>query len=213
MVQSPDEPRPDTSDMLGIHRVFRGQLQLAPELITSVAAGDLGHAGRIAAHYLFLLEVLHHHHDGEDRLLWPKLEKRAPRQVQLIERMEAQHKEVARLVPQVDGQLRVWSAGADPAEASQLSRLIAELALVLEVHLAEEEEFILPLAEAHLSVDEWAQLGQEGLAAVPPERLPVAIGLLLHYTPDFWLPPPMAALWASGGEARFRSYMDGLRAA
>ena len=63
----------DTSEMVVVHNAFRREFDEAPALIRAVGAGDRSHAAVVGAHLQLLLELLHQHHDGEDRLLWPKL--------------------------------------------------------------------------------------------------------------------------------------------
>lgn len=66
-------------------------------MVRAVPAGDVPRAKQIAAHPAEVLSTLHHHHTGEDELLWPKLLQRAEMERPLIERMESQHGQVAEL--------------------------------------------------------------------------------------------------------------------
>ena len=45
--------------------------------------------------------------------------------------------------------------------------------------MADEERYILPLVEQHLSVAEWEQLGERGRAGIPKDRLLVQLGWIL----------------------------------
>lgn len=70
----------DTRDMLVVHTALRREFRRAPDLVraaTSAASADTGACERVADHVAWLLGFLHHHHDGEDRLLWPLLRDRA----------------------------------------------------------------------------------------------------------------------------------------
>jgi hypothetical protein len=188
VTQNTVEPRPDSRDILAIDRVFRGQLQVTPELISDLPEGDVERAQLIAAHYGFRLEVLHIHHEGEDRLLGPRLGQRAPVQGPLVERLEAPHVRIAELVPQVQNRLLTWSASADSAEVKELHGLIQDLTTTLAAHLGEEEQSILSLAAEPLSVEEWDQLSRKGTGSVAPDQLPIVIERVREYTPDFPFP-------------------------
>src|SRR5882757_11240721 len=87
--------RPDTHEMVIVHRAFRREFRLAPELIRGVAPSDTARAKIVAEHVSDLVWGLHHHHHGEDELLWPKLLERAEPNAALIELMEVQHAKVS----------------------------------------------------------------------------------------------------------------------
>src|SRR4051794_8803352 len=80
----------DTRDMLVVHQAMRREFRLAPAAVRRTAAGDHRRARRVVAHLHDLTAILANHHDGEDRLLWPKLHERVPAQpasaVALMER-------------------------------------------------------------------------------------------------------------------------------
>jgi hypothetical protein len=60
---------PDTHEMVIVHRLFRREFRLLPELIGRVAEGDTAQAAVLAEHATDLVTVLHHHHGAEDELL------------------------------------------------------------------------------------------------------------------------------------------------
>ena len=68
----------DTREMVVVHTAFRREIGAAPGLVRGVAAGDRARAHVVGDHVGLLLEMLHHHHVGEDDLLWPKLLERVP---------------------------------------------------------------------------------------------------------------------------------------
>ena len=172
--------KPDTTDMVLVHRVFRRELRLAPRLVRHVGAGDTAQAGRVAAHVAGLLDALHHHHSGEDELVWPKLLQRAPLDDGLVARMQAQHETVAGLLEQVRQLLAPWQSSASPLAAQRLAETSEALSVALDEHLAEEERRVLPLVEEHLSVTEWDQVGERGFADTPKERLLFLLGAVLE---------------------------------
>ncbi len=82
--------------MAVVHRLFRRELRLLPELIRATPRGDLGRARDLAAHAAFVFGVLHTHHTGEDELLWPKRAERAAPSAELVHTVAAQHEVVDR---------------------------------------------------------------------------------------------------------------------
>ncbi|MGC2190977.1 MAG: hemerythrin domain-containing protein [Candidatus Dormiibacterota bacterium] len=215
-VNLPSE-RPDTSDMLMIHGVFRGELQAAPARIQGVVPGDLDRARLIGDHYAFVLAVLHIHHETEDELLWPKLNQRVEFKRELVARMEAQHAAIAGELTQSNETLERWAKTGALQDAGPLLESLSRLTAVLEHHLGEEEQQILPIAADHLSVKEWGELGQHGMAAVPAEWMPVTLGLCLRNLPPearpvflAQMPEGVPVLWTSQWETIYEAHMASL---
>ena len=70
---TPTTDRPWVHEMVIIHRAFRRELTLLPRLVREVGDGDLPRAATLAAAVRLVLGGLHHHHTGEDVVLWPAL--------------------------------------------------------------------------------------------------------------------------------------------
>ncbi|WP_066365433.1 hemerythrin domain-containing protein [Herbidospora mongoliensis] len=154
--------RPDTHDMLVVHRVFRRESQVLAELVPAVAAGDVMRARILAAHYRDHAMGLHHHHSAEDDLIWPKLLARVDMEADMVIRMEHQHERVSSGLDRIETVLPEWERTADPALGDRLAGLFADHRAALVEHLDDEEEHILGLIEEHLSVAEWAAAGIRG---------------------------------------------------
>ena len=105
----------DTRDMLVVHDSIRRQFGAAPALVRGVAVGDTDRAAVVADHVDLLGALLHHHHAGEDRLLWPVLQPRVPADVAAtVARMEHQHEGIAEAQEIGDGPLCA-PGGREPA--------------------------------------------------------------------------------------------------
>ena len=63
----------DTRDMYVVHTMFRREFGLMAALVRGVTAGDTERAQIVAEHIELMNGVLHHHHAGEDKHLWPRL--------------------------------------------------------------------------------------------------------------------------------------------
>jgi len=205
-------------DMLVVHRVFRREFVLLPDLVRRVAPGDTRRAAVIAAHARLVLGGLDMHHTGEDDLLWPKLLDRAAPSSELIHRMEAQHHRVEELISQLTESLDRWEAEARPAVTEELASTLDALRDALFEHLDDEERHILPLAERHITQKEWDGLGEHGMTKVKRSDLPVLFGSMLEEaTPDErremlgLVPPPVRVLVRTLFAWQYRRYITRVR--
>jgi hypothetical protein len=209
----------DVRDMYVVHRTFRREFALIPGLIRSVPAGDTARAAVVAGHARLILGGLDMHHTGEDALLWPKLLERAAPSADLIHRMEAQHHRVEELIAQLDEALPRWEAEARPAVSEEVASTFDALRVALMEHLDDEERHILPIAERHITPQEWAGLGEHGMAKVKKSELPILFGALLEEaTPDERtlmlgiVPPPVRLLVRTVFAWQYRRYITKVRA-
>lgn len=204
--------------MVVVHRVFRRELRLAPELVRQVAPGDTERAATLAAYLGELLTGLHHHHEAEDKLLWPVLLRRVQLESALIRTMEEQHERVADHISSLEELLPAWRAEADADRRDRLADTLTLLHDELLVHLDQEEERILPLVAAHLTKAEWDTLSEYARAQLPKDRLLINLGALLEdATPwereAFLRLMPMAArvLWRLVGQRQYRRECQKIR--
>jgi len=212
---SAPKDKPETAQMVVIHKAMRREFGLLPQLVGEVPAADPARARLIAAHVELLLNLLHSHHDGEDRLLWPALASRAPLARNMTETMEQQHRTVDRLVGSVRGELTRWSDGDDAARqhlADYLRRLDAELAS----HLDAEEAEVLPLVHDHVTVAEWESVKDDAAQHMPrnPRLGLVAVGMILAdatHAERAWflsaLPAPVRLMWRLAGKSVYTAYV------
>ena len=211
--------RPDTNEMKVIHRVFRREFTALPALVRGVRDGDTERSAVVGAHLQQMLWFLRIHHEGEDELLWPLLLDRATLQADLVHRMESQHQVVAALIGKATALLPEWTATASAAAGDSLATLLGELTAPLFEHLGEEEQHILPLAADHLSVAEWAALGQHGRShlATPQDQVRVLGAILEDATPDERarmlapMPPPARDAWTTQGAPAYAAYIAQVR--
>jgi hemerythrin-like domain-containing protein len=154
----------DTRDMIVVHTALLRELRLAPQLVERGAL----HA---RAHVAFVLDLLEHHHAGEDRLLWPVLRGRVPPELQhLLDHTGQQHRGIEELV----------EAARNEPDDDRLAALLRRLHDLVAEHLDAEERDILPLAALHLTQAEWAAIGENGAAAVPRTKLPLLFGMFMY---------------------------------
>ncbi len=174
----------DTSDMVIVHRMLRRECALLPKLVAGVPRGDAARARTVARHAREVLTMLHHHHVGEDELLWPRLSARILFDTDLISRMNSQHQGLAALVEQAMITLSEWQNAPAAHTSTPLAALLELLSKGLDEHFDEEEAVILPIVERVITAAEYRELGQRGLASIPlTRRLAVLAYLLEDATP------------------------------
>ena len=211
-------PLTDVHDMVVVHRTFRREFRLIPELVRTVRAGDTARAAVLAAHARLVLGGLHMHHTSEDELLWPKLLERAAPDAELIHRMEEQHERVHDALEAIGPALDRWEAEARPAVTEEVAAGFDALRIALLEHLDEEERHILPLAARHVTQAEWNQLGEHGASTVKLSQLPILFGSVAEEaTPEEMVeiyskvPPPVRLLLKTVLARRYRRYINRVR--
>lgn len=208
----------DSRDMIIIHSVFRRELSLAPDLIDAVADGDTDRSAVVSKHLLDLLDLLHHHHEGEDELLWPILRERAPSSDGLFNEMSADHHSIDGPLTAVRTAVEAWGKTADKTAGHDVSRQLRELTPPLFDHLDREEARILPLVDSHLSPEEWGRLGERGFGALAPDKALIVLGQMAEDTPDdVWteflshLPEPVQQAYWNVGVNVYADYVRQVR--
>jgi hemerythrin superfamily protein len=211
----------DTREMVAVHGAFRREFAEAPELIRSVGVGDRRRAATVGAHLQLMLEMLTHHHEGEDRLLWPKLRERVDAELRpVVELMERQHTGIHAEVTQATAVLGRWRTFAHERDRDHLAECFDRFSRLLNEHLAAEEEQLLPLAARWLTQQEWDELGAEGIAGVPRKQLSAVFGMIMKdgdpevvRTMLSHAPPPVRALLPRLAPRSYARYARRLRTA
>ena len=212
--------RPDTRDMIAIHRVFRREIDLLHRLIQAVPEGDTARAEVVARHFADYQIGLHFHHSGEDEVVWPLLLPRLDLEAEMVLRMEAQHEIVARTLKQAAQRLAGWRAAPSATSAGPLLTALNEHRAAVIEHLRDEEDNILPLVEKHLTQTEWDRLGERFAAEVPKDKMLFFLGLILEdATPaerellTSHLPAPARLLWTCIGKRQYDHKIREIRGA
>jgi hemerythrin-like domain-containing protein len=204
------EPGCDTSGLILVHRIFRWLFRELPLLVREVDAGDLDRAAVVGDYATLDFFALHLHHETEDTVLWDRLTTRDPACVAHVDRMRAQHADVAAQLARIEPQLSPWVATADAGLRDAFAHDIESLRDTLLVHLGQEEDDIMPVAGAVLSQQEWDELEEHTRTALlahrrelPRDVMSLQVGLLLASVPederDEWfrtnVPAPVRVLY------------------
>lgn len=210
--------RPWVQEMVVVHRVFRRESRLLPELVRAVRPGDLARAELLAGLYREYEQGLHTHHTSEDTMLWPKLLARVDLDAEQVLRMEQQHQVVADGMAAVTPLLAAWERTASAESRDALAAALDRHRADLLVHLDEEEQSVLPLVAEHITVAEWNALGEEARSHTPKDKLLFVLGALLEEaTPEerarfmAHLPLPARVLWHTIGRRAYAKRMRNVR--
>ena len=172
-----DTDRPaDTRMMTIVHQALRRDLERAT--IALAATPPPGDAQRtaIARHLGWVMEFLRAHHRSEDDGLYPVVRERRSDAAEILDRMDDDHREIARAVDAVDDAASGYGRSDGSSTRLELATAIDDLTDVLVPHLRREEEDVMPIVSAALTEAEWlaieheqnvapkgiAQLGKEG---------------------------------------------------
>jgi hypothetical protein len=152
-----------------------------PGLVRAVAADDQQRTTLVADHIALISGVLHLHHSGEDKHIWPRLRERGTEEITpLVAAMEEQHEAIHKGYLQVNEALESWRASASAEARDAVADAITQLVPLLDEHLTLEEERVVPLIEKYITAAEYTFMTQEGSAETPPEKLPTIFGMLIY---------------------------------
>jgi len=171
----------DVRDMIVVHTALLREFRLAPAAVQRVATRDRPQARRVDRHLGLLCTLMHHHHAGEDDLLWPILGPRlSQRDLAMLAVAEAQHAGIEQALEEVVASRKLWAADLSPLRRAGLIDALATLHRLLTEHLEFEERNLLPLAAVHLDKAEWLAIGAAGAAGVPKSALLLVFGMFAY---------------------------------
>jgi hemerythrin-like domain-containing protein len=142
------------------HDALRRDLDRMIGALTSARARPESQRAALAEHVTLVLDLLHHHHTGEDEGLWPLVRHRAPDLAAQLDTMEAEHASVARSIGSTRTAAARYAASADPAAAERLREAITHLRDVVLPHLEHEETEVMPRVMRALSERDWSALAR-----------------------------------------------------
>ena len=94
MTTAPESPLCDATAMTRFHVIFRDALDAVPQLVGAAPADDGARAELVGSFYDNVLRLLHAHHEAEDVTIYPQMLERLPDQVDVINRINAEHEVV-----------------------------------------------------------------------------------------------------------------------
>jgi hemerythrin-like domain-containing protein len=152
-----------TALMMSHHGLRRDIAQFAIAL-AQVAAGDRSRVAALQEEWRSYHLTLHGHHEAEDQRMFPFMRNERPELAAVIDGLGNEHRRIDPLLERGD---RAFTELAD--DAGDAITVVAELAALLEPHLATEETHIIPLIRGANSFpppanEEEARMYAEGFA-------------------------------------------------
>ncbi|HEU0202636.1 MAG TPA: hemerythrin domain-containing protein [Burkholderiaceae bacterium] len=99
------------------------------------------------------------HHPKEEQFIFSRLRERSPAAVALIDELHRQHEAGADEIAQLRTALGHFEAGVPGAQAA-LRAAVQRYAEQMWAHMTTEEQQLLPLAQSHLTPDDWKHIAQ-----------------------------------------------------
>ncbi|GHJ45256.1 hypothetical protein Cs7R123_25980 [Catellatospora sp. TT07R-123] len=168
----PDTGRPDVLGMRLAHRAMRADLHRLTHLAELIGSGGVTcsrrRAAALAAYAGRVCDGVRHHHDAENRHLWPVLARVAGAEIDLCELVD----DHAALDPLLDRACAAVAAFAhepgDPAAAQRCAYALRAVRDLLDEHVDEEERTILPVIDRYVTVAQWRAVEQAARRGADP---------------------------------------------
>ena len=170
----------DVRDMAIVHATFRRSFTESAHLLRQRPTPSPERVQFLSDHIAFGIDMLHHHHEAEDEHLFPVLMARAPEEAAMVTDVGDEHKQVSGAIDAVTDARVAWQNTPTPQSAESLASALDTLNEVLQGHLDDEEQKVVPLAAVTLTQQEWDALGEAARSGIPKSKMPVAFGMLLE---------------------------------
>src|SRR3954447_18410515 len=170
----------DVRDMAIVHRTFRSAYAESAQLVRALPTPSQDRVTFLADHIDFALEMLHHHHASEDLLLYPLLVERAPAQAAITEEVALEHQVVQTALESAVAACATWRQHPSVETGEALAASLDHLNEVLQPHLDDEEQQVVPLAAVTLTQEEWDAVGEHSSSHIPSAKRAVTFGMILE---------------------------------
>jgi hemerythrin-like domain-containing protein len=170
----------DVRDMAIVHQTFRNVYEESARLVRAAPAPSASRVTFLADHIDFALAALHHHHEGEDELLYPKLIERVPEQAPMTEQVEHEHQLIKTALDATSAGCAAWRRQPSAETGEALAAALDRLNVAVQPHLDDEEQKVVPLAAVTFTQQEWDEMGKHGAAWIPRNKRGLAFGMMLE---------------------------------
>jgi iron-sulfur cluster repair protein YtfE (RIC family) len=119
----------------------------------------------------YLVKNLRHHHETEDRQLWPMIVEAAPDVAAELGSLSEEH-------DQLDAALDALESApiAGDADRENLHRAAEQVRVLVHRHLEHEEPILFPALAQHVSPESWTVFSQQVIATSPIEAAHLTVG-------------------------------------
>jgi hypothetical protein len=149
-----------------VHGAVRRDLDRLDGALGVAPDGDTTRAGALHRAYANLHAQLKHHHEQEDRLVFPALA-RLGIDATLLEEMDSEHEAMSDALDDTAATMQRYAVTGSAADASSARAELERTRAVVERHLAHEENELEPLMQPHLESEEWKR-AEKALRKAPP---------------------------------------------
>jgi len=139
-----------------IHAAVRRDLARLETALAAAPDGDMSRAAGLRRAYVNLNRELKHHHESEDRWVFPSMGRYLD--PELIEAMEVEHHAMAEALEETAVAMEKYAATASSADAADARASVLRTRAVVDRHLDHEENEFEPAVEPHLDSAEWKEV-------------------------------------------------------
>jgi hemerythrin-like domain-containing protein len=149
-----------------IHGAVRRDLDRLAAALATARDRDVARAGDLQRAYAHLHAQLKHHHQQEDRFVFPALG-RLGIDTTLLEEMDSEHEAMSDALDETAAAMQRYAVTGSADDAATARAEVMRTRAVVERHLAHEENELEPLVQPHLESEEWKQV-EKALRKAPP---------------------------------------------
>jgi hemerythrin-like domain-containing protein len=137
-----------------IHAAVRRDLERLDRALAAAPDGDLARAGELERAYANLHRELTHHHEGEDRFVFPFLTTVGV-DAELLKAMDDEHQAMADALAGTRAAMAAYAASGSAGDAEAARVSVTRTREVVGRHLDHEEDDLEPLLVPHLRSAGW----------------------------------------------------------
>lgn len=137
-----------------IHDAVRRDLERLVLALEAVTAVDQDRAQALERAYANLQQQLTHHHESEDRWMWPALADLGVDR-DLLATMESEHQSMSTALAETAAAMGAFSRSGSAADATAARESVVRTQSVVEHHLDHEEEDLEPVIVPHFESPAW----------------------------------------------------------
>lgn len=180
---APDGPV-DFVNMYAFHFAFRRDLARFAEVVPRTAPDDAAAWRLLSERWDLFAGQLHHHHEAEDRVLWPWLRTRVSAgELAVLDLMQLEHEAIDPVLTRIAKAFAAL-AGGDPSARAGLGAALADASAVLGEHLAHEETESLAIMQRVMTDAQWKELEAQFRVGQPPTAVLTMVPWVLSGLPD-----------------------------
>jgi len=137
-----------------IHAAVRRDLERLERALAAAPDGDVARAGELERAYANLQRELTHHHEGEDRFVFPFLTREGV-DAELLRAMDDEHQAMADALAGTRAAMAAYAASGSAGDAESARVSVVRTREVVDRHLDHEENDLEPLLAPHLQSAGW----------------------------------------------------------